>query len=48
MTSSPIIDCHLHVLAGEYPYPDGPGVKPNPGEIVGTPDALHKTLSANG
>ena len=49
MANSPIIDCHLHVYWPEkYPYPEGPGAKPNPGEIVGDPATMHKTLSDNG
>jgi len=48
VTNSPIVDCHLHVYWPEkYPYPEGPGAKPKPGEIIADLNAMNKVMSAN-
>ncbi len=48
MTESPVVDCHLHVYwPDKYPYPSGPGVRPDEGEIHADPDALLRNLAAN-
>lgn len=49
MNYSNVVDCHLHVYWPEkYPFPNIPGVMPNPGEIVADPETLKSVLRSNG
>ena len=43
------VDCHLHVYWPErYPFPEGPGYRPAPGETVADPDTLWSVLAQHG
>lgn len=44
-----VVDSHLHVYwPDKYPYPPGPGQRPDPGEVIADPKAVIETLAAHG
>lgn len=48
MRSTPRADCHAHIISpARFPYADGPGYKPRPGE-VGDREAFARVLAAHG